>query len=277
MNNIKNIPTMKKTAYFTLLCALISFSSCDLFKVDNYELPKETIQGEVIDAATGAPVLTDQGGEGIRVRLTELSWGDNVTPNPDFFCKPDGTFQNTKIFEGTYKVEVDGPFIPLVRKSSDNVLLADESQTVEIKGTTKVLFEVQPFLNVEWVSDPMVSNGKISARVKVTRAVSVEDFRAKVEPMGNYNENFTNITDIQLFVSYSSSVGYRARDSRWSNSITYAGAAFESLLGTPVTIESLGNIPSGQTVFVRAAARINYATAEVKRWNYSEPVEVYIP
>ena len=48
-----------------------------MFEIDNYEEPSETIWGEVVDEATGKRVLTDQGSEGIRVRLTELRWGDN--------------------------------------------------------------------------------------------------------------------------------------------------------------------------------------------------------
>ena len=95
--------------------------------------------------------------------------------------------------------------------------------------------------------------------------------------MGGYNDDFVNITDVQLFVSYSSSVGYRARDDRWSSSIEFAGDSFESLLGTSVNISSKGAIPSGQKVYVRAAARINYATEGNRRWNYSEPIEVYLP
>ena len=70
---------MKKIAFCTLLCGLLFiFSSCEVFKVDNYDLPEETLVGEVVDVATGEKVLTDQGSEGIRVRITELSWGDNV-------------------------------------------------------------------------------------------------------------------------------------------------------------------------------------------------------
>lgn len=74
---------MKKITFCTLLCALFTFGSCDMFSVDNYDEPAETLQGEVVDVATGEKVLTDQGSEGIRVRLTELSWGDNVQHNPD--------------------------------------------------------------------------------------------------------------------------------------------------------------------------------------------------
>ncbi len=92
-----------KLINITGMCAaLLMLSSCSMFEIDNYDEPEETIQGRVIDVKTGNPVLTDQGSEGIRVRLTELSWGDNVEHNPDFFCRPDGTFQNTKIFKGNY-------------------------------------------------------------------------------------------------------------------------------------------------------------------------------
>ncbi|MDR1417158.1 MAG: DUF3823 domain-containing protein, partial [Prevotellaceae bacterium] len=48
---------------------------------------------------------------------------------------------------------------------------------------------------------------------------------------------------------------------------------FNALLGQPVSISSIGAIPSGRTVFIRAAARINYATEGQKRYNYTEPIE----
>ena len=98
---------MKKIFCSTLfIIALLSFNSC---KVDNYELPSETIRGRVVDAATGELVLTDQGSEGTRVRLRELSWKETRVPdNFDFFCMKEGIFQNTKVFAGTYNVRVDG-------------------------------------------------------------------------------------------------------------------------------------------------------------------------
>jgi hypothetical protein len=276
MNNRK----MKKLLSYIILLALVPLSSCSLFELDNYEEPKETLEGQVVNVETGEPVLTDQGSEGIRVRLTEVSWGDNVTPNPDFFCMPDGKFKNTKLFRGTYNVRIDGPFIPLIREDDRGVPLADETKTVDIVGVTNVTFEVQPFLNVEWVGEPEIVNGKIKAQVRVTRGVSDEDFRSKIEPMGGYNASFLNVTDIQLFVSFSSTVGYRARDERWSSKIEYTGSAFNSLLGQTITIESNGTIPSGSGVFIRAAARINYDTPRgsgTRRWNYNEPVQLLIP
>lgn len=256
------------------------FSACSFFERDNFEAPDVTLAGEVVDVLSGDPVLTDQGGEGIRVRLTELSWGDNVEHNPDFFCKPDGTFLNTKLFAGHYNITVDGPFIPIVREAADGKVLADESKYMDLSGTNTVRFEVQPFLRVQWVGEPVVENGKISVKVKVERGVTKEDFRAKVEPMGNYNEDFVNITDVQLFVSYSSSVGYRARDERWSSKLEYSGTDFEPMLGETITLVSSGEIPAGRTVYVRAASRINFDTPRgtgTRRWNYNEAKVVVIP
>ena len=119
---------------------------------------------------------------------------------------------------------------------------------------------MQPFLNVRIEGDPTVSNGVIKAKVVVERGVSEQEFKDKIEPMGNWNDNYLNVTDIQFFVSYSNSVGYRARDDRWSSSISYSGNSFNDLFGTPVTITSNGTIPSGRKVWVRAAARINFDT-----------------
>jgi hypothetical protein len=282
---------MKKLSLYILLLPLLTFTSCGLFELDNYEEPAETIQGEVVDKATGKPVLTehgiggraidnDQGSQGIRVRMIETSWGENATRLRDIYCMPDGNFQNTKIFKGTYNVRIDGPFIPLLREDDRGVPLADETMDVDISGVKKVRFEVQPFLNVEWVEPPTIVNGKVSAKVRVTRGVSDEIFREKIEPMGAYSNSFLNVTDIQLFVSYSSEVGYRARDERWSSQIEYTGSSFNSLLGETVTIESIGTIPAGKVVFVRAAARINYETPKasgIRRWNYNAPVQLLIP
>ena len=264
-----------------MLSALM-FSSCSLFEIDNYEEPGETIHGAVVDAETGDSILTDQGSEGIRVRMTQLDYSTNADHNPDFYCMSSGAYQNTKVFDGVYNVRVDGPFIPLVRENADGTPLADETQTVKVKGSTEVIFKVHPFLRVEFVGYPTVSNGQITAKVKVTRAISRDDFKAYIEPMGNYDDSFANITDIQLFISYSSSVGYRARDERWSSSLEYSGNAFDDYVGKPVTIKSTKGvvIPSGRHVFVRAAARINYDTplgSGTRRWNYSEPMEVIIP
>ena len=270
---------MKKTLFFTsILFGLMSASSCAMFEIDNYDAPSETLRGRVIDAATGEPVLTDQGSEGIRVRLEETSWEGNVTPQ-DFNCRPDGTFQNTKLFPGSYNVTVDGPFVPLVMDDANGVPIKDRSQTIEINGVTEIEFQVQPFLKVEFVDYPSVADGIITAKVKVTRAISRQDLAAEMEQTGSWQDSYANVTDLQLFVSYSSTVGYRARDEYWSGQINFEGSEFDLQEGETIEITSNAEhpIPSGRHLFVRAAARINYQTANVARYNYSDVMEVIVP
>ena len=60
---------MKTIKHISVLLCMMMTASCSLFQLDNYDAPSETLRGEVVDAATGEPVLTDQGSEGIRVRL----------------------------------------------------------------------------------------------------------------------------------------------------------------------------------------------------------------
>ncbi len=267
---------MKRLFYSILFClAVVSFNSCE---IDNYDEPGETIKGRVVDAATGELVLTDQGSEGTRVRLRELSWKEtNVPDNFDFFCMKEGIFQNTKVFKGHYNVRIDGAFIPLLRKNAAGDTIADETQYLDINGVTEVEFKVQPFLKIEWVGEPTVSNGQVTATIIVTRAVSPAEFKSKIEPMGGYNDNMLNVTDVRLFVSQVPYVGYRDKDDRYTQIINYSGNSFEALLGKPITITSKGVIPAGRTVFVRAAARINYATENIMRHNYNAAKKVDIP
>ncbi len=266
---------MKNITYILLSClAIVSFSACE---IDNYDLPKETLRGRVVDAETGELVLTDQGSEGTRVRMRELSWTETEVPdNFDFYCMKEGVFQNTKVFKGFYNIQIDGAFIPLIRLNSEGDTLVDESIYTTIEGVTEVEFRVQPFLKVEWVGEPTVSNGQVTATIRVTRAVSPADFKAKIEPMGNYSDDMLNVTDVRLFVSQVPFVGYREWDNRYTTEINYEGNSFEALLGQPVTITTNGQIPAGRTVFIRAAARINYATENIRRHNYNEAVRVDI-
>jgi hypothetical protein len=267
---------MKKLFYSIFVClAALAFHSCE---IDNYEEPQETIKGRVVDAVTGELVLTDQGSEGTRVRLRELSWKETKVPdNFDFACMKEGIFQNTKVFAGHYNVRLDGAFIPLVRKTAAGDTIADETKYLDIKGVTEVEVKVQPFLKVEWVGQPTVKDGKITATVKVTRAVTPAEFKSKIEPMGGYSDDFLNVTDVRLFVSQVPYVGYREWDNRYTTQINYSGTSFNALLGQPVTITTSGVIPAGRTVFIRAAARINYATENIKRHNYNEAVRVDMP
>ena len=272
---------MKKLIFCTLI--IIGFHSCELFKLDNFDAPSETLWGEVVDVATGKRVLTDQSGEGIRVRLRELSWTETPTSAPfDFYCKKEGEFQNTKLFPGFYNVAIDGPFIPLVRLTEQGDTLVDESKYIDIKGgVTKVRFEVEPFLNIEWVDEPANLEGKITCSFKITRGVSPEIFKSKIEPLGGWNDNFMDVISVYLFVSGSPYVGAREGMSENARVIHFPSAesdnkSFNDFFGFDkiITLTTDGVIPGGHTRFVRAAARIRYQTQGISRPNYNEAKRV---
>ncbi len=268
---------MKKAA-LTILIAFLA-ASCSVFEIDNYESPQETIRGNIVDAYTGEKIQTEQNGRGIRVRLTELSYGDNVTHNPDFYARDDGSYQNTKVFKGFYNVRIDGPFVPIVRETPDGDTLFNGSVDCNIEGITEVHFRVQPFLRVEIVGDPVVSGGKITAQVRVTRGVPERDFREAVEPMGDYQDSYLNVTDVRLYVGYSATCNGDNKYEAWSNVLEFDGSAFEPYLGQVLTISSRGTLKPNRKVFIRAAARINYATpvGGERRYNFSEVREVNVP
>lgn len=259
--------------YIYIPIILTAFTACTLFKYDNYDGPQETLYGKITDKS-GKPVLTDQGSEGIRIHLVERSWSPDANPL-DFYAKADGSYRNTKLFKGDYNIRVDGPFVPIVLEDAvSGKTVEDNSVNIHLEGEKELDFHVDPFLNVELLNVSSV-NGKLSAKVKVTRGISRDDFKAAISRTGDYKDSYADITDIQLFIGYSPHMGYRNRDSRWSSALNYSGNSFEADLGNPVVINSSGAIPSGRKVFVRAAARINYDTPRgsgIRRWNYS-PIE----
>lgn len=129
----------------------ISLVSCGM---DEFDEPAETLKGAVIDMYTNEPIQTEQP-NGYRIKLEDIGWSD--TPVPIYFWgKPDGTFQNTKVYKSEYMVTpVEGAFLPV------------EGVTLKIKGTVEQNFTVTPYVSVE-VSDIKAENNSIKVTYTVT-------------------------------------------------------------------------------------------------------------
>ncbi|WP_114791405.1 DUF3823 domain-containing protein [Niabella yanshanensis] len=248
---------MKKIVpLFILLSSFFIVPSCS--KIDNYEGPTETLQGRIIDAATGQNLQSEVSGDngnGTRIRLLETSWSDNPTPLY-LATKQDGTYINTKIFKATYKIIAEGAFVPMDLAGNDQI------RTVEVQGgNTTVDFSVEPFLRVEWVSDPVVNaNGTVSVQVRVTRGTQ----------QAGYQQNITNLA---LFVSPSEYVGNNNFDNRYSTVLNYNGAAGNSILGQLVTLTTTGTLPK-RDWYLRLGSRVAFGT---NRYNYSTIKMITIP
>lgn len=251
---------MKKRLYAIAACAIaLLAASCS--KLDNYEDPKETLKGSVIDAGTGKTVQTEQG-SGTRIKLLEISWSDNPTP---FYIASmqDGTYNYTKLFKGTNKISAEGPFVPLVQTDNTGATVVDKSQTVEINGTKTVDFQVEPFLRIEWVGEPTVnSEGTITASYKITRGTNDPNFQQ-------------NITDLRLFVNSNKYVGNNNFDDRYSTQVNFNGSDANATLGQTVIITTKGGpLPKTRQYYIRVGARIDYG---LKYYNYSDVKTVTAP
>lgn len=230
-------------------------------KIDNYPGPSDRITGSTIDEGTGETVQTEIGGGGTRVKLMETSY--DSAPVPIYFqSMQDGTFNNNKVFGATYKITVEGPFVPLIQTDSVGNTVSDSSQTIVLKNTATLHFNVQPFLRVQILGSPTINaDTTVSVQVVVTR--------------GTNNPNYQlDVTDINLYVSNTQYDGNNNYDPRYSKLTSYSGSAGTALLGDTLTLTTTGGALQQQDVYFRVGARINSGLDE---YNYSKPATITYP
>lgn len=253
---------MKKILYGALFSLIIGASSSCSKELDNAAAPAETLTGTVIDSTTDLPFQTEIGSGGIRIRLDELSWSDSPTPFY-FYSKQDGTFNNTKIFKGNYRISAEGPFVPLLQTDNTGAIIADKRITTEIMGTATVNFTVEPILKVDWAGEPVVNtDGTISVGAKFNR--------------GTNNPNFqNNVTDLVLFVNALPYVGNNNYDNRYSLQMSFSDTAGNAMAGQAITLTTKGGaLPGKRDYYIRVGARTSFG---LKQYNYTDVKKVALP
>lgn len=177
---------MKKLIYTLFIGAsIILMSSC--MGIDNFDEPDCHFTGRIIDSTTGENILADQGE--CRVRIWEKSFSLNPA-NQDIPVKQDGTFNNTKLFAGTYDVVPEGAWWP-----ADTIRIGIGRKAVED-------FEVTPYLKLfdfktELVGDSLELSCRLDAPVKeglpqimeVRPFFSLNQFCGAANCIGQYNNN----------------------------------------------------------------------------------------
>lgn len=241
---------MKKIVYyFSMALLLLTSNACTKF--DNYDEPKETIKGVVIDKNTQKPLQTEVGEGGIRVKMMEYSWSDS--PSPYYFGgMQNGDFIDTRIFAGEYGVTVMGAFVPV----------PEERHT--IKGTLDLKLEVEPFLNVDWVGQPVINADKtVTVKATIKRGTTNPAYQQ-------------NVSDVRLFVVAGAPyVGENNKDDRYS--VYIDGGDASNMLGTTVTLTTKVALQSGFTYHLRVGARMDKEIEGSRRYNYTEMVTLQIP
>lgn len=117
--NNKKMKTSLLISLFTL--ALLG---CE---IDNYEAPNLMISGKILDAGTDELVESGGVNSGTVIRFYE----GNSTQPLLYNTKPDGTFNHSKIFPGTYSYIAEGPFV-LAEEGLQNIEI-DSDEEIEIR------------------------------------------------------------------------------------------------------------------------------------------------
>jgi hypothetical protein len=246
---------MKKIIYYIGLFLAVSAGSSCSNKYDDAAAPSETVKGTVTDATTGAGIETDQSESGTRIRMEELKY---TNPIPSFlYSRQDGSFINTKVFAGKYRMTAEGPFVPLLQTDGTGTVTVDKRQTIDVKGTTTVDFKVEPFLNVEWVGEPAYNSADktFTVQVKITRGTANPAFQQ-------------NVSDAFLYVSYVPFVSNSNRIEKFSSQLN------NPALNSTVTIKSKGQLDGNRDFYLRVGARIAYG---LNYYNYTVVKKITVP
>ncbi len=246
---------MKSIKYILFSFFVVAgLASCE---EDNYPAPEETFRGTIVDAETGEPFQTAIGNTGVRIKMMEYSWSE--TPTPYYmYANTVGEFNNTKIFKGEYGVTPEGAFVPV------------PEEKIVIAGTIEKNYQVEPFLRVEWVGEPVINgDGTATVQVRIDRGTTNPGYQQA-------------LAEVWLFVSETQYAGDFSYSPNYSTKLTGANLP---VLGETVSITT--GWPGGLGVgtqrtfpdyskkyFLRVGARINKQVNSTNVYNYTTVKEI---
>jgi len=257
--------------YFYFAAVAVILFGCE---IDNYDGPDASLSGRILIEGTNEQISSENGKGNLKIRMKELSWTEveeDAIGWRELNIKMDGSYQNDKLFSGTYLLyPYQGPFYPILEKDQD---------TIVIKGKTVKDFYVTPYLKAEWVelpniverplpSDPSKMGRYITATAKFTRIAPPDGYPT---PMPDLDVNNTGFC--RMFVSTSHWVGANSLLQVTSDNIPINN----SMEGQPVRFNMIDTEPlhyTNTTYYVRCAFS---ATGTDKKYNYTEPFELFVP
>ncbi len=138
--------------------ALASFSSCELFEMDNFDGPNAQVTGALIDKATNQTMQLEASQAVVGGYWDWGSWSwvniyDKVgaivveekgwkgTEEQDWLVRYDGTYTNNLVFAADYKVSMKKLPCYELEEGKTNITLAEGENTVN--------FEVTPFARIK--------------------------------------------------------------------------------------------------------------------------------
>lgn len=215
-----------KKIFLLLIACLALLTSCE---IDNYDEPTSSISGGIYDMTT-EKLIPAQSPNGARIQIHQ----DGLTQPSNFWCKPDGTFENIRVFPGKYTVKLQGPF----------VASTITSQELNIPASN-VKIMVEPFL-------------RITATAQLIDNTIVVNYIVEQSAMST---GIVNTVDIL----YGNTIGLSSTTSKQRIQVKTSDAP----LGTQHQC-TITDIDTSGAIFVRVAAR----TSETSYYNYSELLQL---
>ena len=254
-----------KKIYCLCGAVLLLLSSCGYFEYDNYEAPNSGLEGEVLDAKTGAPIL-GEAANSYKVEYYELSWeeaGHANTQSQFFWGKADGSFMNTKIFAGKYRVTLkEGAFYA----PEPEVVFLDEGKLTELS------YSVVPYARVTLDEISLSGSSLSDLIIKYT----VEDTETEIDTEG-IDEDVYSLSEAQVFISSKSpNVGINNSETKYTLRAKKEFVRGDDYVpGEPfqVTERNVRKLAPGR-YWVRIGVRTGNPQ---KRYNFSETKEIVVP
>ncbi|TZF85027.1 DUF3823 domain-containing protein [Pedobacter sp. BS3] len=237
---------MKKlTSRILLGVSLLTSAACT--KIDNYDGPNASFEGRLIDAATGENFQTSTGS--VTVRLEQISWSETPVPQ-DIPSKMDGTFKDTKLFSGHYRITpIGGAFWPVY-----------EPVEMDISKGSSHNFELTPYLVITNFTQELNGNN-------LTLRFSID------APIG---AGLPTIIEAQPYVNTTKLVGPGASIFNYSDALKVpVNKEWINMTDEDKTIEiTVPDLVPGRKFFVRVGVRLNDS---YKSSNLSQIVEIDVP
>jgi hypothetical protein len=153
---------MKKLLY--LISMMLLMTSCSLFEFDNYEDYNASISGTFKDVTTGENVQQECVysvifggviGSYTTGYISAFQKGWDYEAAQNWLVKSDGTYLNSNIFAGTYRIEAkEDNFYPVIK---DDVIISKGSNTVD--------WTVTPYVRI---IDPSITYDASVSKFKAT-------------------------------------------------------------------------------------------------------------
>jgi hypothetical protein len=232
-----------------LIISIECFYSCE---IDNYDGPDAQIAGRILDP-DGNLLRLEPGSSNMRIQMDELSWanGDtSIAVIPRYLnVKIDGTYTNTKIFSGTYRMTpIEGAFYPY-----------GDGDTIVINGSAAKDFVVIPYLEVNWIDEPYLTPDSC-VETSITFVRNSKD-----------GEFMPDLLNARLCISSNQYVG---NNNYYTDLISGAVTVTNAQENTTIVLKSKKLKYFNTDVYVRVGVCCNDT---YKKYNYTTIVKLHVP